>query len=167
MKRKLYWPAITFLYGYVAFRLLWHYAGPAADGSGYMPGLILPGFGPPLMSFDEYVGNWSVRFQYRLPYLAFAAIFTSAGCTTTVWLAQRVSQLRAHPFGGSALVALVLLLLVPTASDLGGALGIWQMPRWFAFELKVIIRLFLILLPLSALSGLAALLCRRLLPPEA
>ena len=132
MTCKLYWPAVTCLYCYVAFRLLWSYCGPTSDVGGYMPGLELPGFAPPNVNSRAYHNSWSIRLQYCVPYIVFAACFTLSGCLAIKWLIKRVTRLRAHAFALSAVIAFLLLHLAPVASDLGDMFGIWHMPRWLA-----------------------------------
>lgn len=160
MKRRVYWLVVFSVYGYVAFRLLWRYVGPTADGSGYMATLVLPGFQPPDASEKDFVGDWHVRLQFQIPYLVYAAVFTLAGCMATVWLARRIPRVRTYKFAGTALVTFVLLLLLPLASDLGNFLRIWHSPRWFGWEVTgfwVTRMLPYVFLPLSMLSGLAVL----------
>src|SRR5437879_13755074 len=71
-----YWMIVIPLYCCVSFYILWHYAGPSADGSGTSPGLILPGLHPPSVSLREYLGSWRVCLEYRVPYVVVALILT-------------------------------------------------------------------------------------------
>ncbi len=162
MKYKTYWLLVSAVYFYAAFWLLWNYGGPAADGAGYTPGLSLPGFKPPLVSVGEYVESWNVRFQYRLPYLVVAFVFTILGCNAANQLVRRSSRLAAHPSGTSFAVALLLLLLGPVVMDLGGRLNLWKTPTWFEWDLTDSIRLLvMVFLPLALLSALGACGARR------
>lgn len=164
MNVKLYWLLATSLYFGTAFYVLWDFAGPSPGdgyGSGYTPGLCLPGLTPPSVSFREYHDSPYVRFQYRVPYFALAFIFVLLGGITPSCLLRRSPRLSAHPVPASMLIALPLLLLGPALLDAGSRLHLWRAQTWFPWDtwpFRILTRVFL---PLVLLSGLVTLGARR------
>ena len=159
-----YWMIVIPLYCFVSFYILWHCAGPSADGSGTSPGLSLPGLHPPSVSLREYLGSPKIRLEYRLPYFVLALIFTVTGCCVPSWLVARIPKLSSYAFVGSVIAAMLCLLLGPAIADTGTHLNFWHMQTWFNGDTEWTIRLLItIFLPLAVLSGLVAIIGKRLL----
>jgi len=157
MNVKLYWLLATSLYFGTAFYVLWDFAGPSPGdgyGSGYTPGLYLPGLTAPSVSLREYRDRALVRFQYRVPYFVLALFFTLLGGIIPIPLLRRHPRLNAHPVVASMLIALPLLLLGPAVLDAGSRLHLWRAQTWFPWDTWLFRILARVFLPLALLSGL-------------
>ena len=164
MKFNWYWFFATAVYFYASYHVLWNFAGPDAGdgyGSGYTPGLILPGIRPPSVSIDKYLGSRSIRFQYRIPYLVVAFIFTLLGGIGPGYLLRRFPTIAWLRFFAAMIIGFLLLLVVPLSLDALAKFNIWRGTTWFTWDDWMVIFLIKVFLPLAILSGLIAVGARR------
>jgi hypothetical protein len=160
MTPKVYWLVATAIYSFVAFQILWNFAGPDPGdgyGSGYTPGLILTGLIPPSVSILQYKASQYIRFQYRVSYFVLAVLFACFGGVAPALFLNRFAGLRAkHCFPIAVWIGFVLLFLVPVLLDTGTRMKIWSCPTWFTWSAWMIYEIEKVFLPLALLSGFVA-----------
>jgi hypothetical protein len=123
--RKHYWLAVSPLYGYLAFYLLWHLIPPFVDGSGPLPTFYW-GSHEPTPTLSEYDQNPTMQFWFLLPYWVASLIITVLACEFTPRMVRRSTRLSSSPFCASSSVALALMLSAAAISDLGIWFHVWD-----------------------------------------
>ena len=158
--RKHYWLAVSPLFGYVSFYLLWHLNPPFEDGSGPLPTFYW-GSHEPTPTLSEYDQNPAMQFWFLLPYWVASLIITALACGITAWIVRRSTRLSSSPFVASSSVALVLLLSASVISDVGIWSHVWNGHLLLADFYSACLT-FRVVVPMSVLTGLLALGRKRL-----
>jgi hypothetical protein len=155
MRRWMYWCLVVPFYAIIVYYLLRDVSPVMLDGSGPMPSFYWSR-PDPVPDVKEYSSRRSYYdFHYTVPYLVAAFLITSIGCGMGPLVARRVRGLSSHPFVGSSIATLAILLLAALVSDTGDLLRLWGGPLMLAhsFQTDSFVALLKLLLPLSLLSG--------------
>ena len=155
MRRLMYWCFVVPLYAIIVYYLLRYVSPVMLDGSGPMPSFY---WSRPVPAPDvkEYYSRRSYYdFDYTVPYLVAASLITIIGCGIGPLVTRRVRWLSSHPFMGSSIATLAILLVAALVSDTGDLIKLWSGPLMLvhSFQTDSLVALVKLLLPPVLLSG--------------
>ena len=164
LKRFLFWLAVAIIYWCCALDAVFWLAPVFEDGGGPMTSWYWSDHA--LYPTQAEYRDSAVERQFLKAYPNTASVVLLVGCCLPILLTRRTSRTSRRLFRLCSATSIALLLTLTAIQDIGAMTQLWHGPiiimnEWY---LSNVLRLAVVLIPLSLLAGAAAALSKSLEP---